>query len=155
MRRRSVAALIGLAAFLVHPGTGTGQQEKVYRNISSEHLERILSDLNLSYKKTSGTKEGVHFYDYEKNNFKIRLHNYNGKDLWIDALFNKIAPEEANRWNIRAKFSRAVLVKDKERETTSLENQIDCLGGVTDGMIRQFINRFDGEVSDFSKFITK
>jgi hypothetical protein len=42
-----------------------------------------------------------------------------------------------------------------EKDTISLEAQLDCVGGVTDNIIRQFIQRFDGEVAQFNKFITK
>jgi hypothetical protein len=142
--------------FLLATGPGSGQDEKAYRLVSSEKLESILQGMNISFKKIAGKTEGIYFYDYERSKFKIRLHNYNGKDLWIDALFtDKTTLEEINRWNRKAKFSRAVLIKDKDRETISLESQVDCLGGVTDGIIRLFINRFDGEISEFVKFLAK
>lgn len=132
------------------------QDVKIYRDISPQKIERIFEELNLAFKKSSGKKEGVHFYDYERNNFKIRLHNYNGKDLWIDALFNeKITPAEVNGWNRKAKFSRAVLLKEGDKETISLESQLDCLGGVTDPIVKQFINRFDNELADFVKYLSK
>ncbi len=157
MQVRRIGYLIGLfgLGLLLWPGTGRAQ-DKVYRNVSNEKLEGILKDMDITYKKSPGKKEGVFFYDYDRNNFKIRLHNYNGKDLWIDALFNdKTNLEEINKWNVRAKFSRAVFLKEGEKETISLESQVDCVGGITDGMIRQFVNRFDGEIRDFVKFISK
>jgi len=132
-------------------------QDKVQRSVSSAKLERILADMKIKYEKKSNAKsEGVHFYDFERGNFKVRLHNYNGRDLWLDVQFtDKITPEEVNQWNVRAKFSRAVLIKDGAKQSTSLETQIDCEGGITDGMIRQFIVRFDGEVKSFVQFLTK
>lgn len=132
----------------------SGAQEKAYRSVSNEKMESILKELNIVYKKTAGKAEGVFFYNYERNKFKIRLHNYGGKDLWIDALFNdKSSLQEVNRWNTKAKFSRAVLIQDKDRETISLESQVDCLGGITDANLKLFINRFDTEIADFVKFL--
>ena len=149
--------LIALASLSFLGGSEATAQE-VFRNVSADKLEGILKELNINYKKVPGKTEDVSFYDYERNNFKIRLHNYGGKDLWIDALFNdRMTLEEINRWNVRAKFSRAVLIKDKEtnKETISLESQIDCQGGITDNIIKSFINRFDGELRDFSKFLAR
>ena len=56
---------------------------------------------------------------------------------------------------MQSKFSRAVLVKEGTGSTTSLEAQIDCTLGVTDGMMRQFILRFDGELQAFAQFLKK
>ena len=129
---------------------------KVQRLVPSDKLESILQDMKIKYVKTAGKNEGVHYYDYERNNIKVRLHNYQGRDLWLDVHFTeKMSLEEINQWNIRAKFSRAVQVKNADKQSTSLESQIDCEGGVTDGMIRQFILRFDGEVKTFVQFLTK
>ncbi len=128
--------------------------QAVYKNVSVQTVERILNELGIQYKKSNGNKEGIHFYDYTRNGFKIRLHNYNGQDLWIDALWSDpLTIEDCNRWNVRAKFSRAVLLNNNGKNVVSLENQFDCLGGVTDAIVRQFIVRFDGEVRDFAEFI--
>jgi hypothetical protein len=147
-------SLVGLGALLGPQAVRA--QEKVYRNVSSEKLESILKGMDQDYKKTPGKKDGIFLYDYERNNYKIRLHNYEGKDLWVDAIFNdKTTLEEVNGWNVRAKFSRAVLVKAGDKENIYLESQLDCVGGVTEGMVRQFITRFDGEIREFVKYLTK
>jgi hypothetical protein len=131
-------------------------QSKVQRLVTSAKLESILQDMKIKYSKTAGKNEGVHYYDYERNNFKVRLHNYQGRDLWLDVHFTeKMSLTEVNEWNVRAKFSRAVQVKNADKQSTSLESQIDCEGGITDGMIRQFILRFDGEIKSFVQFLTK
>jgi hypothetical protein len=129
---------------------------KVQRIVTSAKLESILDDMKIKYAKTAGKNEAVHYYDYERSNFKVRLHNYQGRDLWLDVHFSeKMSLDEVNQWNIRAKFSRAVLIKSGDKQSTSLESQIDCEGGITDGMIRQFILRFDGEIKAFVQHLTK
>jgi hypothetical protein len=154
MTRSSCWAGLGLLAFALTAGAGPGQ-DKVWRDVPSEKLEAILKKLNITYTKSAGKMAGVHFYDFKRGDFNIRLHNYRGRDLWIDAVFtDKIALEEVNQWNVRAKFSRAVLLQDGDRYRVSLEAQLDCTGGVTEGMVRQFIVRFDGEVMSFVKFLT-
>jgi Putative bacterial sensory transduction regulator len=151
-------AIFGLLMFnfLTAAPVPAQTKDKVQRSVSSARLEGILKDMNIKYEKTAGKEEGIHFYDFERNTFRIRLHNYQGKDLWIDVRFNdQMTLKEINEWNIRAKFSRAVLIKEGDKQSTSLEAQIDCLGGITDGMIRQFILRFDGEIKSFVQFLTK
>lgn len=145
-----------VAGILFNLASGLGQEEKVYQEIPPEKLESLLEGLKIPFKKSPGKKDGIFFYDMERQNFKVRLHNYNGKDLWIDALFHeKAGLEDVNRWNQRARFSRAVYLKDKDKPTISLESQLDCLGGVNDAMVKKFVTRFDGEIQEFVKFLTK
>ena len=149
-RRFAVVALIACAS------SAPGDDEKVYRNVTSDRLEVVLKELGVEYKKVPGKAEGVHAYDFERNNFKVRLYNYQGKDLWVDAFFSDgLTLEEVNQWNSRAKFSRAVLIKANEKPAVSLESQLDCMGGVSDGMVRQFVRRFDGEIAQFVKYLSK
>jgi hypothetical protein len=158
--RMSLSLLI-MAAALLCPRPAMAQA--IYKNVSSATLERILGELNIKYQKSFGKDKqgkelpGVHFYHYtNKAGFQVRLHNYNGKDLWIEALFTDVLPlEEVNRWNARAKFSRCVQLNNNNKITTSLEYQVDCLGGVTDAIVRQFIVRFDTEIRDFADFAKK
>jgi hypothetical protein len=150
-------ALLVLAIFLLpHPISCHGEKkEKLFRGLPSQQLETVLKDMKISYKKGRGDKAGIFLYDFEHNKSKIRLVNYNSNDLWIDAIFPKLELEEINRWNRKAKFCRAVLFKDGEEESTSLENQLDCKGGVSLGMVRQFIRRFEQDVEAFGKFVPK
>lgn len=135
--------------------TPDGDAKKVYRNVSPQKLEAILKELKIDFDKSKGKAEGIDFYDFVRNDYKIRLHNYRGNDLWIDAQFaDKMTHDDINRWNVMAKFSRAVQLKG-DRPAVSLESQIDCLGGTTDAIIRQFITRFDGELTQFSQYVSK
>lgn len=150
---RATVPGIVLLGLLLWPLGGGAQDPEVYREVKPERLEKILAGLNIKYEKKDGTKPGVVYYDFKRGDQKVRLHNYNGADLWIDSLFNdKATLATVNGWNVKAKFSRAVLLKDGE---VSLENQIDCLGGVTDAIIRQFISRFDGEIKGFTAHLSK
>jgi hypothetical protein len=134
--------------------TAAAQDQPIHKNVSSSTLEGILANLNIQHKKSPGDKQGVFLYDFERGGYKIRLHNYDGKDLWIEALWSdRLALEDVNRWNQKAKFSRCVLLNNNGKITTSLESQFDCLGGCTDAIIRQFIVRFDGEVRNFATFV--
>lgn len=160
-QRRVLLALLlcGVAAQADPPGVTAGGDDKkdqVYRGVAAAKLESLLKQMNIEYDKTDGKAPGVHYYDFERSKFKVRLHNYNGRDLWLDVVFtDPIALKEINGWNVRAKFSRAVQLKGGTRPATALEAQLDCEGGVTDGMIRQFILRFDGEIKNFVQYLTK
>ena len=155
---RSVApALVAnlAVALLLAPPAKAQEKEKVYRSVPPDKLESLLKDMKITFEKVEGKKD-VWYYDFERNNFKVRLHNYGGRDLWLDVMFtDKTSLKEVNAWNVRAKFSRAVLIQQDGRQTTSLESQLDCEGGVTDGMIRQFIRRFEGEINTFVQFLGK
>jgi hypothetical protein len=157
MNRRIVNPLMGvLCVVLSLPALGTSQEEKkVYRKVSSDRLESILKNLEIDYKKSGDKMPDTHFYDFERNKQKVRLGNHGGVDLWIDCVFDKATLETINQWNVRAKFSRAVLTKLDDKEMSIVEFQLDCAGGVTDDMIRQFIRRFDEEVKAFDKFLNK
>jgi hypothetical protein len=156
MNPRKLLGPLVLAVVVASPLPAPAQQ--VYKNVSSDAVERVLRDLNIEYKKTQGNKNGIHNYDYKRNGYNIRLVNYEGKDLWIQAEFTyQLLLDDVNRWNVRAKFSRLVLLQNSttKQNYVSLETQYDCSGGCTDGIIRQFVNRFDGEIRDFVDFFNK
>ena len=148
------ASVLGMVACC---GLGVGQTpEIVYHSVTSDKLESILKELGISFQKAGGSKGKVFTYDFERRRCKVRLHNYGGEDLWIESDFtDKANLEVVNRWNMRAKFSRAVLVTAGAGETISLEGQIDCSLGITDGMMRQFVQRFDAEIEAFVSFLKK
>jgi hypothetical protein len=148
--------LMLLGLLLVLPAFAPAQESKVYKNVTADKLEGVLSDLNITYKKTPGGKNGVFFYEFTRNGFKVKLHNYDGQDLWIESTFtDRLTLDDVNRWNVRAKFSRAVMVGANGKTSVVLENQFDCLGGATDAVVRQFVVRFDGELTTFAKFISR
>lgn len=126
---------------------------KVLQSISGDQLEAILKDLGITYKKSFGFPLGSVDYSYMRHNFSIRIHNTNNADLWIDAYFAKIPAEDVNRWNRQARLSRAVLITTGPVVSVSVEAQLVCAGGVTEGMIKQFITNFDKEVLGFSAFL--
>lgn len=150
---------VSIVGWVLACGLAAAQdQVTVVHSVTSAKLEGILKELGIDFKKAPGSKEkeGVFSYDFERQGHKIRLYNYGGEDLWIESDFtDKATLDDANRWNMRAKFSRAVLVKDAKNTSLSLESQIDCTLGVTDGMIRQFVRHFDNEIQAFVKFRKK
>lgn len=151
--------LVGLLGVCLALAESVPGQEKSKATLSPrvtpDLLEGVLKNLDLAFKKDS-EKEGVHSYNFQRGDARIRLVNYNGEDLWIEAVFDKkITLAQANRWNGDAKYSRCVLLDNDGKTTASLEMQLDCVRGVTDGMIRQFLIRFGGELKDFQKSIAK
>ena len=157
MVRHGIIRMGSLLGLIVCCGFGIGQTpETVYHSVTSEKLESLLRDLAISYQKAPGKKDKVFTYEFERKGCKVRLYNYGGEDLWIESDFaEKASLEEVNRWNMRAKFSRAVFVKNGASASISLEGQVDCSLGITDGMIRQFVQRFDAEIEAFVNFLKK
>jgi hypothetical protein len=162
MKRISlIAASLGLMGLLLDL-PASALDPKTPPRLSSEKLETLLKGLKIDFKKSPHEKaKGAFRYDFERNGTKIRLINFNSEDLWIESIFNdKLSLEDVNGWNVKAKFSRCVLIPADEKSekaisSISLEAQLDCFGGVTEGMARQFINRFDEELKEFAKYLSK
>jgi hypothetical protein len=152
---RLIPLFICMTAALVLPAAGVSQ-EKVYRQVPNDAVERVLQSLELKYQKDElKGKTGIMFFDFKRGNIEYRLYNY-GHDLWIESTYERsMKSEDINRWNSEAKFSRLVIIEQKDRTTLSLEYQLDCVGGVTDAVIKQYINRFDEEAKRFAKFDAK
>jgi Putative bacterial sensory transduction regulator len=132
-------------------------QSTVYTQINDQTVEKVLTGLEIKFKKDERKLKdsSIAFYEFERSERTYRLYNYRS-DLWIECLFDKsIKLDDVNRWNAEAKFSRAVLLDQKDKSVVSLEAQLDCLGGVTDAMITQFVNRFDEEGKKFVKTFPK
>ena len=131
---------------------GSADDDAVYTKVTSDKLEGVLKGLNIAFKKLEA-KGGATAYDFESNNHKLRLVNFGGSDLMIDAHFKKLKLEDVNQYNLNRKFIRCVAYNVKGNEYTSLESNLDCVGGVTDAIVRNFIRAFDIEVTEFSKYV--
>jgi hypothetical protein len=143
-----------VALGLLLPGRAAAQDDKVFKSVTNEQVEAVLKNLGIDAKKVAAkTGKATHF-DFERNRHPVRLYNYDGKDLMLDAVFPRAPWEIVNEWNRRAKFSRAVLLKDGDREATVLESNLDCLGGVTTNIIKQFVRSFDDELKAFDNHLS-
>lgn len=153
--KRTISLVACLALALLLPIAGVSQT-KSYRQVPNEAVEKVLQSLELKYQKDEPKdKAGVMFFEFKRGELAYRLYNY-GNDLWIETVFEaKLPLEEVNRWNAEAKFTRLVLIEQKDKTSLSLEAQLDCAGGVTDAVIRQYVNRFDEEAKKFTKFMGK
>lgn len=158
IRKTHLSLLIALVSAALVSRTDVAGQEKKNRvmpKVTAEALEGVLKSLELMYKKET-EKDKVDAYTFQRGDTKIRLVNYGGEDLWIEAVFDKkITLPQANQWNTEAKYTRCVLLENDGKFTASFEMQLDCSRGVTDGMMRQFLIRFGGELKEFQKFIGK
>jgi hypothetical protein len=132
------------------------QEEEVVTKVTGAGLEKILKEMTIKFKKVPGKDEDIFSYEFERGTFKVRLHNFKGNDLMLDAVFKEIPLAEVNKYNFNRKFIRLVLYQpDNGKKYTALETNLDCQGGVSDGVIRYFIGTFDGELREFAKFIAK
>jgi uncharacterized ubiquitin-like protein YukD len=142
--------MLACVVVLLVPAVAPAQE--VFKEISPERLEGILSGMSLQFTKADGGK-GIYYYTYKRKNLDLRLTDYNGKDLMIDIYLPAIDMKDVNRWNRMAKFSRASLGKDaNKKDSVILESNLDLLGGVTEDTIKHFIRTFDSEITSFGKF---
>lgn len=153
--KRLAILLVCFAACLWAP-LGGYAQSKVYRSVTDMTVERILQSLEVKYEKEERKNKDappIMMFDFKRGDNSFRLYNYQN-DLWIECIYDrKMKLEDVNRWNAEAKFSRLVVIDQKDKTSLSLEAQLDCLGGMTDATIKQYINRFDEEAKKFAKFM--
>ena len=153
MKRLSIllVSFITMCAFALDGNS----QTKVYRTVSNDTVEQILQGMQIKFKKEErkGKDGTVMLYEYHSGVNTFRLYNYQS-DLWLESTYERAMKfEDVNRWNAQAKFSRIVVIEaEKGKTTLSLESQLDCAGGVTDAVVRQYINRFDEEAKKLAKF---
>ena len=98
---------------------------------------------------------GVMMFDFELNGHKLRLYNFGGKDLMMDVRFRKVSLEDTNRYNLNRKFIRVVNYKGKDTEYTSLEINLDCEVGLSEGMIRHWILSFGEDAQLFAEYAVR
>lgn len=124
--------------------------------VTAEKIESILKSQGIQHKKTSNSK-GVPIFDFELNGQKLRLYNFDGKDLMMDAQYRRIELEHVNRYNLNKKFIRVVNYRDpaRNREYTAVETNLDCEAGVTESMIRHWIVSFSEDAQDFAEYARK
>lgn len=138
------------------PVTTPPSDQKIHLPITDNTLERVLSNLNVQFRKQAAPS-GITVYDFDLEGFKLRLSNYGGKDLMIDAIFRKVNVTALNKYNVDRKFIRAVAYKATGAggtDYTALESNLDCAAGVTDEMIRHFITAFVQDVRHFSNYLS-
>lgn len=145
-----------LVSVLLLPGAAFAQDTaKVYRELSSEQLEKILKDLTIDFKRSEGKEKGTFEYIFTRKNYKLVLVNFGGKDLMMSASFPAVPLDIINGWNQGAKFSRAVLYGNANSNYSALEFNLDCLAGVTDESVKYFISSFDTEVKRYDEFLLR
>jgi hypothetical protein len=122
----------------------------VLTEVTNDKLENLLKTQGINYTKKAN-KDGIMMFDFALNDHQLRLYNFGGKDLMIDTHYKKISLEQANRYNLNRKFIRVVNFTGKA-EYTSLESNLDCEAGVTEGAIRNWIESFAGDARHFAEF---
>ena len=129
--------------------------EEIFKKATPDRLEKILNGLNVKYDKRE--KGELVMYDLKKNNFDLRLTSFGGNDLMIDCIWNGAAPlAKLNQWNLKRHYVRAVLYDNNGKPHVALESNLDCLGGVSESIIRHFITMFwDNDVRDFAAHLKK
>lgn len=143
---------IAIATLVLALGSASGQEAKIFKSLSPDETEEFLKKQGIEAKRLDAKGKGTTLFDYQKNNVGIRLYNFDGKDLMLDAVFPGLPLARLNQWNVKAKFSRVCLNRDAKGEFTTLESNFDLIGGVTEGALKQFLLSFDDEVKLFQKF---
>jgi Putative bacterial sensory transduction regulator len=151
---RWAVLLVGCLLLAGAAPAGAQVKEKTYRVLTPAQVEGVLNDLSIKFTKSQpADSPKTYNFKFERNTYEIHLSLNDGKRMWIMAFFPKAPLDTINKWNINAKFSRAVLDRVNDKELSIVEFQIDVNGGATESMLKQFITRFDNEVARFDQFL--
>jgi hypothetical protein len=132
------------------PDTAAG---KLHTYVSNDLLERVLNGLNVTFTKSTGSTTT---YRFTLQGQSVRVSNFGGSDLMVDASFKTASLNTINVYNVDRKFVRAVAYnRGASNEYTALESNLDCVGGVNEDMIRAFIVNFPGEARRFGEHLAK
>jgi hypothetical protein len=137
--------------------TPTVVSEETFKGVTAARLEKILKELKIKFTKDS-PEPGVVSYMFTRNSQPIRLSSFGGEDLMIDRHWaGKVELAKINDWNVKRFFVRAVYYPaGKGTEAAiALESNLDCTPGVSESIIRNFINAFDDEVRRFDEYLKK
>jgi hypothetical protein len=132
-------------------GKDIAKEEKAFKEVSAPLMEKLLAELKIKYAKVPLASGNVR-YQYESKDTKIVLTNW-GKDMMLEAKFAKIALAKVNRYNLDRKFIRAVSYSNTKGDYTSLEANLNFMGGVTESIVRNFIAVFDEDVDGFAVYV--
>jgi hypothetical protein len=157
MSRVSLLAVPCLAASLALAPASPGQEGEagILKTLPTKTLEAILGDLGIEAEKSDlpgrdgNPVPGMYVYKYKHNNRETLLFYFGGKELMLQNSRPAVPLQKANDWNVLAHFSRAYNVQNK----TIFEWNLDCEGGVTRGIVKQFFRRFDSEMKKFEQFL--
>jgi len=143
-----------LKRYEVHVARLLTREEETFKTADAGRLEKILQEMKIDFKKTVTKTPGHVFFEFKKNDQKVRLHSFGGTDLMLAAAFKPAPLDKVNKYNTERKFVRAVLYRPANGDAyTTLESNLDCQGGVTDGIIRYFIGFFPDEMREFEEYL--
>lgn len=150
------AGWLGSFALLSLPGPGPGQEREIVTRLPAATLEKVLEDLGVKYQRkaqqdrTGREIPGLFLYYFKRAGRDLALFYYDGKELMLQHRRAKLPLEKVNGWNVEAHFSRAYNLGN----SSLVEWNLDCLGGVTRDSVKQFVRRFDEELNLFEKFVS-
>src|SRR5262249_39172071 len=123
-------------------------EEEIFKKATPDRIEKVLNAMNIKYEKKQ--QGDVVSYDFNKNNFDLRLISFGGSDLMIDCIWRGAQPlAKLNQWNLKRHYVRAVLYDNKGNPYVALESNLDCVAGTSESIIRYFISTFETEASAF------
>ncbi|MBI2805903.1 MAG: YbjN domain-containing protein [Planctomycetes bacterium] len=145
--------LAALALFIFIGPRAAAQDDKVFRAVTPAAVEATLKDLKIEFKKATSKKGDEHYFDFQRETYRIRLTHFSPQELMLDCVFRGLPVEKVNQWNTVTKLARASWHKDSTGEFSILEYGLDISGGATAGTIKQFITRFEDELKKYDKFL--
>jgi hypothetical protein len=132
----------------------TPAAERIYTQVTSNVVEQILRKMDVQFQKKD-YGDGEAMYSFTLNGQAMRLWNYGGRDLMVDGKFRVVSVDAINRYNVDSKFLRAVAYAATKDVApyTALESNLDCVGGVTEEIVRAFIANFPGDAKHFANYL--
>src|SRR5258708_4485853 len=98
--------ILAIAIFLALVPRIHAQDDKVVRSLTPEATETLLKEFKIEFVKSSSKKGDEHYYDFKRDNFKVRLTYFAATEFMLDCVFPSIPIEKVNVWNTSTRLSR-------------------------------------------------
>src|SRR5438552_17523478 len=99
--------LPALLIFVLIVPSLSAQDDKVFRSLTPDAVEKMLKDIKIEYKKSSAKKGDEHYYDFTRNHYRIRLTQFSAEEMMLDCVFRGISLDKVNQWNSVTRLTRA------------------------------------------------
>src|SRR5215475_10939248 len=117
--------MVAVVIFVALTPSVRAQDDKVFKELTPEAAEKLLKEQKIEFAKSSSKKGDEHYYDFTRNNFKIRLTLVSPKELMLDCVFRGMPIDKVNQYNTITRVARANYQRDNSGVFTLLGYGLD------------------------------
>src|SRR5688500_9660964 len=96
-----------LFVFIILAPFTRAQDDKVFRTITPEAIEKVLQEMKIEFNKHASKKGEEHFFEFTRHTYRIRLTRFSPEELLLDCAFRGASLDKVNGWNTLTRVTRA------------------------------------------------